>query len=99
MAAIRRREGHGLKSFDSPPLNRPVIRAFAQAMEQAGIRPVQRARRVGALGAHSKTPARLLTLHQELLPAAPPSGVQVQPAYEWLLAQPISQKETKEAKD
>lgn len=47
MAAIRRREGQGLKSFDSPPLNRPVIRAFAQAMEQAGIRPVQRSRRVG----------------------------------------------------
>jgi len=47
MAAIRRREGQGLKSFESPPLNRPIIRAFAQAMEQAGIRPTQRARRVG----------------------------------------------------
>jgi serine/threonine protein kinase len=47
MAAIRRREAPGLKSFDSPPLNRPIIRAFAQAMEQAGIRPIQRSRRVG----------------------------------------------------
>jgi serine/threonine protein kinase len=35
------------KQFDSPPLNRPLIRAFAQAMEQAGFRPTQRSRRVG----------------------------------------------------
>lgn len=47
MAVIRRRECSGLRQFDSPPLNRPVIRAFAQAMEQAGFRPTQRARRVG----------------------------------------------------
>jgi serine/threonine protein kinase len=47
MAVIRRREGAGLKQFDSSPLNRPLIRAVAQAMEQAGFRPTQRARRVG----------------------------------------------------
>ncbi|MGO8677557.1 MAG: ATP-binding protein [Limisphaerales bacterium] len=39
--------------------------------------------------AHPETPARLLTLNQELLPAAPP-GVLVQPAYEWLLTPPAS---------
>jgi len=47
LAVIRRREGAGLKQFDSPPLNRPLIRAVAQAMEQAGFRPAQRSRRVG----------------------------------------------------
>lgn len=47
LAAIRRRAGAGLKQFDSPLLNRPLIRAVAQAMEQAGFRPAQRSRRVG----------------------------------------------------
>jgi serine/threonine protein kinase len=47
MAAIRRREGPGLRQFDSPCVNRPQIRAFAQAMQQAGIRPSQKARQVG----------------------------------------------------
>ncbi|MCC5840767.1 MAG: BREX system serine/threonine kinase PglW [Opitutales bacterium] len=47
MAALRRRECAGLKAFSSPPVNRPVIRAVALAMDQAGIRPAQGSRRVG----------------------------------------------------
>ena len=34
--------------------------------------------------------ARLDDVEDELLPTAPPSRVQVQPAYEWLLTPPIS---------
>ena len=47
MGAIRRRECPGLKQFQFSPVNRPTIRALARAMEQAGIRPSQNARRVG----------------------------------------------------
>lgn len=47
LAAIRRRECPGLAQRDLPAVNRPAIRAFAQAMEQAGIRPRQDPRRVG----------------------------------------------------
>ena len=47
MAAIQRRECPGLKQFQFSPVNRPMIRAVAHAMEQAGIRPSQGARRVG----------------------------------------------------
>lgn len=47
MAAIRRRECPGLKQFDQAVVNRPRIKALAQAMEQAGIRPSQKSRRVG----------------------------------------------------
>ena len=47
MAAIQRRECPGLKQFRFSPVNRPMIRAVAHAMEQAGIRPSQGARRVG----------------------------------------------------
>ena len=47
MAAIRRRECPGLKQFDQQVVNRPRIKALAQAMEQAGIRPSQKSRRVG----------------------------------------------------
>lgn len=47
MATIRRREGAGLQPVETPPLNRPLIRAFAQAMEQAGFRPTQHSRRIG----------------------------------------------------
>jgi serine/threonine protein kinase len=47
MGAIRRRECPGLKQFGFSPVNRPTIRALARAMEQAGIRPSQNARRVG----------------------------------------------------
>lgn len=47
MGAIRRRECPGLRQFDSLPVNRPLIKAITQAMEQAGIRPSQKARRVG----------------------------------------------------
>ena len=47
LAAIRRRECPGLPQRDLPAVNRPAIRAFAQAMEQAGIRPRQDQRRVG----------------------------------------------------
>jgi hypothetical protein len=47
LAAIRRRECPGLPQRDLPVINRPAIRAFAQAMEQAGIRPRQDQRRVG----------------------------------------------------
>jgi len=47
MAAIRRRECPGLRQFDQQVVNRPRIAALAQAMEQAGIRPSQKSRRVG----------------------------------------------------
>jgi serine/threonine protein kinase len=47
MAAIRRRECPGLKQFNQAVVNRPRIKALAQAMEQAGIRPSQKSRRVG----------------------------------------------------
>jgi serine/threonine protein kinase len=47
LAAIRRRECPGIQQRDLPVVNRPQIRAFAQAMEQAGIRPRQNERRVG----------------------------------------------------
>lgn len=47
MAAIRQRECPGLKHFECQVVNRPRIKALAQAMEQAGIRPSQKSRRVG----------------------------------------------------
>jgi len=47
MAAIRRRECPGLRQFDQQVVNRPRIKALAQAMEQAGIRPSRKSRRVG----------------------------------------------------
>ena len=47
MAAIRQRDCPGLKQFDQQVVNRPRIKAVAQALEQAGIRPSQQARRVG----------------------------------------------------
>ena len=47
MAAIQRRECPGFRQFPSSPVNRPMIRAIAHAMDQAGIRPSQAARRVG----------------------------------------------------
>jgi serine/threonine protein kinase len=47
MGAIRRREAPGLRSFDTPPVNRPLIKGISLAMEQAGIRPSQKSRRVG----------------------------------------------------
>lgn len=47
MGAIRRRECPGLRQFEHQLVNRPRIKALAQAMEQAGIRPSQKSRRVG----------------------------------------------------
>jgi serine/threonine protein kinase len=47
MAAIRQRECPGLKQFEHQLVDRPKIKALAQALEQAGIRPSQKARRVG----------------------------------------------------
>lgn len=47
MAAIKRRECPGLKQFTHQPVNRPKIKALAQAMDRAGIRPSQKTRRVG----------------------------------------------------
>jgi len=47
MGAIRRRECPGLKHFEHQVVNRPRIKALAQAMDQAGIRPSQKSRRVG----------------------------------------------------
>jgi serine/threonine protein kinase len=47
MAAIRRRECSGLKQFEHQVVNRPQIKALVLAMEQAGIRPSQKSRRVG----------------------------------------------------
>lgn len=47
MGAIRRRECPGLKQLEHQTVNRPRIKALAQAMEQAGIRPSQKSRRVG----------------------------------------------------
>jgi serine/threonine protein kinase len=47
MGAIRRRDCPGLRQFEHQVVNRPRIKALAQAMEQAGIRPSQKSRRVG----------------------------------------------------
>jgi hypothetical protein len=47
LAAIRRRECPGLPVCPIPVVTRPEIRAFAQAMEQAGLRPRQNQCRVG----------------------------------------------------
>ena len=47
MGVIQRRECPGLKQFQFSSVNRPVIRAVAHAMEQAGIKPSQNSRRVG----------------------------------------------------
>ncbi|MEX2381923.1 MAG: BREX system serine/threonine kinase PglW [Opitutales bacterium] len=47
MAAIRRRECPGMRQFEDQQVKRPQIKALAQAMEQAGIRPSQKSRRVG----------------------------------------------------
>ncbi len=47
MGAIRRRECPGLRQFEHQVVNRPQIKALAQAMDQAGIRPSQKSRRVG----------------------------------------------------
>ena len=47
MAAIQRRECPGLKQVLLPAVNRPTVRAFVLAMDQAGVRPSQSSRRVG----------------------------------------------------
>jgi hypothetical protein len=47
MAAIRRRECPGLKQFEHQVVDRPRIKALALALDQAGIRPSQKSRRVG----------------------------------------------------
>jgi serine/threonine protein kinase len=47
IAALARRDCPGLKTFNLPPISTPQVRAFLQAMEQCGIRPVQGARRAG----------------------------------------------------
>lgn len=47
MAAIRHRECPGLRQFERQVVDRPGIKALAKALEQAGIRPSQNARRVG----------------------------------------------------
>ena len=41
-----------------------------------------------AASIHRRARRRLLTLHREPLPEAPPAGIEVMPAYEWLLAIP-----------
>lgn len=47
LGAIRRRECIGLRPMELPVVQRPDLRAFSQAIEQAGIRPRQKDRRVG----------------------------------------------------
>lgn len=47
LGALTHRRCPGLKPFDHPPIKTPQIRAFLRAMEQAGIRPRQSARRAG----------------------------------------------------
>ena len=47
MGALQRRECQGMRQFEHQIVNRPRISALAQAMEQAGIRPSQKSRRVG----------------------------------------------------
>jgi serine/threonine protein kinase len=46
MAAIKRRECDGLDPFPKGSHDRPTAKAVAQAIEQAGIRPSQRSRKV-----------------------------------------------------
>lgn len=56
--------------------------------------PAVRAREYRALqdaaGEYPQASARLLTLHQELLQDAPPTGITIQPAYEWLINPPAA---------
>ncbi|MGQ4808745.1 Serine/threonine-protein kinase PknD [Candidatus Entotheonellaceae bacterium PAL068K] len=47
MAAIKRRDGPGLDSHPRGTCDRPTTKMISQAMEQAGIRPSQRHRKVG----------------------------------------------------
>src|SRR5690606_7858548 len=47
MAAITRRECPGLEPHAKGVCDRPMARAISQAMDQAGIRPSQRMRKVG----------------------------------------------------
>jgi predicted AAA+ superfamily ATPase len=69
-----------------PDGRRELIQVCADPADAATRQREFRALADAAL-AYPETPARLLTLNQELLPAAPP-GVLVQPAYEWLLTPP-----------
>jgi serine/threonine protein kinase len=46
MAAIKRRECEGLEAQARGTYDRPTVKVVAQAMEQAGIRPSQRSRKV-----------------------------------------------------
>jgi len=72
-----------------PEGRRELIQVCAE-LADATVREREFRALADAAAAHPKTPARLLTLHQELLLTAPPSGVQVRPAYEWLLTPPTS---------
>ncbi len=47
LAAIKRRECPGLDSHAKGTHDRPMAKVVSQAMEQAGVRPSQRSRRVG----------------------------------------------------
>ncbi len=47
LAALMRRDGPGLPPIARGTHDRPMARAISQAMEQAGVRPSQRARKVG----------------------------------------------------
>lgn len=47
MAAIKRRDCPGLDSYPKGTHDRPTAKTISQAMEQAGIRPSQRRRKVG----------------------------------------------------
>jgi hypothetical protein len=47
LGALNRREGDGLKQFDHPPVNQPIIRAVLRAMHEVGLKPKSSTRRVG----------------------------------------------------
>lgn len=47
LGALNRREGHGLKAFDHPPINSPTLKAVQRAVLEIGLKPKTSARRVG----------------------------------------------------
>jgi len=61
LSAISRRECPGLPQRDLPAVNRPAIRAFAQAMEQAGI-----TKTVAVKKRKGFTPEHIARLEQEM---------------------------------
>jgi serine/threonine protein kinase len=46
-AALNRREGDGLKPFDHPPINKPIMQPVLRALHELGLKPKTGSRRAG----------------------------------------------------